>query len=387
MLCLTRTILLAACLTVLSAVTLVGQEKRSNNLFEIKVEGKTGFIDRTGKIVIEPKFDGVYEFSEGFAAAYIGKGQFDEGYIDETGAIAIEPKFNIASKFSEGLAWVGIDPNRKPYKIGTLTLYTSQSSHSFDYNIGFIDKTGKWLTEPVYTFARDFSEGLAAVRTKDNKFGFIDKSGKLKIEAKFDWAESYSNGLAAVYVNGKHGYIDKEGIYVVKPKYANAQDFSEGLACVKIGGRVYKPSFGDHLITIGSEDLKYGYIDVTGKIIFRIKAFGCRPFSEGLARIEMAGKWGFIDTTGKSIISPNIDALSDFSEGLAMVLLPGDKENFGFIDHTGKVVIRTNYSVVDDFIGGLAQVRQDDPEKNNDIVYSRYGYIDKTGQVIWKPTR
>ncbi|HLA96099.1 MAG TPA: WG repeat-containing protein, partial [Pyrinomonadaceae bacterium] len=70
-----------------------------------------------------------------------------------------------------------------------------------------------------------------------------------------------------------------------------------------------------------------------------------------------------------------------------VVLLPGDKESFGFIDHEGKVVIRTNYSVVDDFNGGLAQVRQDDPQQGNDIVYSRYGYIDKTGKVIWTPTR
>ncbi|HLA94878.1 MAG TPA: WG repeat-containing protein, partial [Pyrinomonadaceae bacterium] len=301
----------------------MAQEERPNNLFEIKVDGKTGFIDQTGKIVIEPKLGGVYEFSEGLAAAYVGKGQFDEGYIDENGAVAIAPKFNIASKFSEGFAWAGIDPNRMPYKLGPLTLYSTQSTHSFVYNIGFIDKTGKWLTEPVYTFARDFSEGLAVVRTKENKFGFIDKSGKVKIEAKFDWASSFSNGLAAVFVEGKHGFIDKEGKYVIKPKYSNAFDFSEGLACVKIGGRVRKPSFGDQVITTGNKDLNYAYIDVTGKVVFRINAFGCAPFSEGVARVELGGKWRFINKTGEVTFSTDIDALGDFSEGLAVVLLPG----------------------------------------------------------------
>ena len=382
MIYLTRTILLAVCLTVLSVWSSTAQTQRSNSLFEIKVDGKTGFIDRTGKVVIEPKLGGVYEFSEGLAAAYIGKGQFDEGYIDESGAIAIEPKFNIAGKFSEGLAWVGIDPNRKPYKTGPLTLYSSQSGHSFDYNIGFIDRTGRWLTEPIYTFARDFSEGLSAVRTKENKFGFIDKSGKLKIEAKFDWAESFSNGLAAVFFHGKHGFIDKEGRYVVKPKYANAHTFSEGLACVKIGGRVYKPSFGVHLITTGGEDLNYGYIDVTGRIVFRIRAFGCQPFSEGLARVEINGKWGFIDKTGRAVFSSDIDAASDFSEGLARVFVTGESGGFGFIDHSGKVVLISQFPFVSDFKNGLAQIAD-----NIRLYDAGYGYIDKTGTVIWPPTK
>ncbi len=377
-----RTILIAVYLTVLSVLFAVAQGKQSSNLFEIKVGGKTGFIDRTGKIVIEPNLDGVYEFSEGLAAAYVGKGQFDEGYIDENGAIAIEPRFNIASKFSEGLAWAGIDPNRKPYKMGPLTLYTSQSSHSFDYNIGFIDKTGKWLTEPIYKFARDFSEGLAAVRTKENKFGFIDKSGKLKITAKFDWVESFSNGLAAVFVHGKHGFIDKEGRYVVKPKYANAHSFSEGMACVKIGGRVYKPSFGDHLITTGKEDMNYAYIDTTGKIIFRINAFDCGTFSEGLARVENGGKWGFVDKMGKTVFSSDVDAASDFSEGLARVFLTGENGGFGFIDHSGKVVLRVQFPFVRDFENGLAQIAD-----NIQLYDAGYGYIDKTGKVIWPATK
>ena len=157
------------------------------------------------------------------------------------------------------------------------------------------------------------------------------------------------------------------------------------MACVKIGGAVRKPSLGSQVITTTNADTNYAYIDKTGKVIFRIKAYDARPFSEGFARIERGGNWGFIDKTGKMIIDPKLNALSEFSEGLAEVLLPEDNYSFGFIDKTGNVVIKTNYHLVDDFKNGLAEIQELNP--NDDIVNAKYGYIDKTGSVIWQPTK
>ncbi|ECH5021687.1 WG repeat-containing protein, partial [Campylobacter coli] len=50
-----------------------------------------GFIDKSGKIVIEPKFDGVGNFSEGLAGVELN-GKW--GFIDKSGKIVIEPKFD-----------------------------------------------------------------------------------------------------------------------------------------------------------------------------------------------------------------------------------------------------------------------------------------------------
>ena len=382
-----HSILLLICLVILFASFVGAQEK---HLFKIKVNNKYGFIDESGKIVIEPQFQGVYDFSDGLAKVY-KSGEFDTAYIDETGKFAIEPKFDIGGNFSEGFAWVGFDPQKtfSSVKVGNITLnsYSSPASDSFDYNIGFIDKSGKFITEPIYKLAGSFSEGLAFVKTKENKFGFIDKTGKIAIQPKFDWADRFSESLALVFVNGKYGFIDKMGKMIIKPQFTKAESFSEGLACVKIGGLVREPSFGMQTITTTIADTNYAYIDKTGKIIFRIKAKDARSFSEGLARFEGFGEngYGFVDKTGKILIDSQIDAAGEFSEGLAEVFLSGSEYSFGFIDKSGNAVIKTNYHLVDDFKNGLAEIQELNP--NDDIVNIKYGYIDKTGKVIWQPTK
>ena len=64
---------------------------------------KYGFIDKSGKVVIEPQFDNVSAFSEGLA-----KVEKDDkwGFIDKNGKVVVEPQFDDAEPFSEGLAKV-----------------------------------------------------------------------------------------------------------------------------------------------------------------------------------------------------------------------------------------------------------------------------------------
>ena len=47
-----------------------------------------GFIDKTGKMVIKPRFTVAGPFSEGLAAFSLGNG---EGFIDKTGKVVISP--------------------------------------------------------------------------------------------------------------------------------------------------------------------------------------------------------------------------------------------------------------------------------------------------------
>lgn len=97
-------------------------------------------------------------FSEGLAAIRVYKDRKDKwGYIDKSGKVVIEPQFAAAGPFSQGRAMVGI----------------AEPSWSIDYKWGFIATEGRWIAKPQYESANEFSEGLAPVLLK-NKVGFID---------------------------------------------------------------------------------------------------------------------------------------------------------------------------------------------------------------------
>ncbi|HEV2835804.1 MAG TPA: WG repeat-containing protein [Pyrinomonadaceae bacterium] len=227
-----------------------------------------GFIDKTGRMVIPlSRQSDVPRFSEGLAAVSLATGF---GFIDRDGRVRIEPQFRYAGDFSEGLAWVHIDENKR----------------------GYIDKTGKLVIGPVdYQLSDDsnFSEGLAAVRI-GNKFGYIDREGRVRIRPQFDEAHKFSGGRARVRLNRNNGYIDKTGQMVIRPQYEYANEFSEGLAAVQhqrglagypqwgfidISGRMvvrpqydYVKDFAEGIALVSTRERGTGYIDKSGRYVW-----------------------------------------------------------------------------------------------------------------------
>ena len=57
----------------------------------VKMGGKYGYMDKNGKMVIEPQFEEGFEFHEGIA---IVKKDGKYGFIDKTGNFIIAPQFD-----------------------------------------------------------------------------------------------------------------------------------------------------------------------------------------------------------------------------------------------------------------------------------------------------
>lgn len=73
----------------------------------VRVNGKWGFADKDGKLVIEAKYEDAHSFSNGFAAVCSG-GKW--GYINLEGRLVIAPQFSDARDFSpSGNAFVMTD--------------------------------------------------------------------------------------------------------------------------------------------------------------------------------------------------------------------------------------------------------------------------------------
>lgn len=347
-------------------------------LFPIEVDGKWGFIDYSGKIVIKPQFDEVGGLSNGLIRVKVNEvedgqetGYSHFGFIDRTGKIVIPAEYEFAKDFSEGLAAVLIGDK-----------------------YGYVDVKGNLIIQPNYERAYNFSEGLARIaetKTFDNGFetetkkqyGFINKTGKLVIATKFDGAEDFKNGVACVATGSRlvsaFGYINKSGSYIIKPgisaifkyildaqkgKYANkttwleeGYSFNENLALVKING-------------------KYGYINTSGQVAIPEKYDWAFHFTEGFAAVIDNGTLCYINTNGKIALRTNykqesISSQNTFHSGLAAVKING---KYGFIDKKGKVVIKPQYDSINSFENDLAAV----------FINEHMSYINTTGKVVYK---
>lgn len=91
-----RLIMLVICSTVLSFLcdrhafpASKKEETKSSRLFVVIQNGMYGYIDRTGKVVIHPKFDEARDFSEGLARVEMNS---KWGYIDKKGKFVWNPK-------------------------------------------------------------------------------------------------------------------------------------------------------------------------------------------------------------------------------------------------------------------------------------------------------
>ena len=374
------------------------RNQKPTHLYPVTINGKHGFIDQAGnlKITLPENVYTIRPFSEGLAviAKRVPNTYGKWGFIDETGNVVIEARFDNAKPFSEGLAAVIIREN------------------SGD-KIGYIDKIGRMVVQPQFYLSGgesdfSFSQGLAPVPAQNGKWGYINKAGKFVIAPQFAHAFPFSEGRAMVSVaepdysiDYKSGYIDTGGQWITKPTFKSAGRFSEGLAAILDGEKV-------------------GYIDARGEIVIKpqfdadsqcpntIGRVTAGRFSEGLAAVQVRGKWGFIDHDGRSVIKPLYECVEPFSEGLALIGVRQDgRWRFGYIDKTGGIIIKPQFAVAHGFSGNLALVgagmtdeevalkEMEDYQAGkaeNDILKEveskkmKYGYIDRSGNFIWKPT-
>src|SRR5262245_42548212 len=96
-----RSYVLTLLLLFLYACSIAGQSEAPKRLFPITANGKYGFVDRYGNIVIQPRFLMASDFHDGLASVKID-GRY--GYINETGEVVVAPQYNDAEDFSEGFA-------------------------------------------------------------------------------------------------------------------------------------------------------------------------------------------------------------------------------------------------------------------------------------------
>ncbi|HSK14504.1 MAG TPA: WG repeat-containing protein [Phnomibacter sp.] len=152
---------------------------------KVKKDGKIGYVDINGKVIVPLEFAEGLTFNEGYSAV---RKESKWAFLDSSGRFITDFLYADAQGFSQGLA---------PAKKGS--------------GWGFIDTLGKEVIPFEYSNARKFSEGLAAVSNKGKElWGFINRRGEVIIPFALDFADSFDeNGEARVVKRGQMMWIDK----------------------------------------------------------------------------------------------------------------------------------------------------------------------------------
>ncbi len=371
----------------------------NNNLAAVKLGNKWGFIDKQGDVVIDFQYTRLGDFKNGKAWAYTSKGV---GYIDVNNNFVISPKYNKAFDFDNGVARVvingkyGLIDEEGKYIVSPEFAFIGE----FDENdlavvqtgnsrirYKLINRSGKMVTQKGFKKIEPFSEGMAAVKYKD-QYGFIDINGKLVVSAVYSKVSPFKEGRAAVQKEGLCGFINKEGEEVIALEYSKCLDFEDGKAVVykgyKKGGlidldgnHIIEPSinrlydFSDGRGLVRDANYQFYYITQQAKIYDGVYQ-KAGEFQHGIAVVQSTnnGQWGIVNQKGIEIIAPKYDKIEKFKNGYAQVRI---KCFSGLTNLQGDLIVDPDYEYISYAGRGLFRVEQGD----------KIGYFDTDGNWVW----
>ncbi len=329
-------------------------------------DGDWQYVDKTGKVVINPQFSEASIFRDGIALVKTSSKEINEnpqwGFIKEDGQFAFNTKYLRATVFSEDLAFV-VAPNGAPTAINTdgeikFTLQNAEHARVFKNGMaafsendstgekwGFVGTDGTVKINPQFREVGFFNDGLCPVKNEEGKWGYIDESGTIVINYQFDRAVEFKRSFAVVVSEGKCGIIDEKGKFKINPQY---QDL-----------------WIDEKVFVVRQDDKYGWVDDENKFTANPQFSRMLPFnSNDVAPVKSGKTWGFANQESKLIINTQFDEASTFNNGIAMVR---NGSNWGAVDNEGKFVINPQFAELsDDYLIYVNAGRSDFEEVTTD---------------------
>ncbi len=245
-----------------------------NALFPFELDGKYGYMNDRGEVVIEAKYGRAAPFSEGIAVVC------DDEYsvwrvIDAEGAVL----------YTGGVYYEEIRNSAEPMRFSgcaaVLTFMSGDEANVITVRNGN-RKTGGGFDINVRKFPADISN-IHPVFTEDNVY-FISEN-----------------------------ITPPEGgrIIVVDNKSGDSSEF----------GSAYFGFLGERYFVIKTKTYKYRIIDaVTGEPITDDIEQRAVSFSDGVITVESGGEWGALDADGGVLIDGGYRYISPYSDGLAFAL-------------------------------------------------------------------
>lgn len=276
-------------------------------LYPVELDGKLGFADCNGEIVVPIIYDRQCHIND---TVWAGNKQYLDlrknklyGLIkhDGTEVIAFQWENMELTKLSEDLLPVAIEKKW-----------------------GFVNvKTGKTQVEPAYDEVEFFKNGFAPVRIED-KWGIIDINGNVIIQPKYLLDSHFVGDFAIMFEGGSYRYgrntrlvsdsnckiVNKKGYEIVTDcSWIERTGINTFTLTRKVNGKCVDTvrqfiAFPDYIIVIDDGEYLKGYITTEGKyseefVYDNEKGIDSALYSN--AKYVGGGIWSAIDYTGKTI--------------------------------------------------------------------------------------
>lgn len=303
------------------------------------------------QVIVTPQYEDAGNFSDGYAPVKLN-GKW--GYINESGAMVIQPRYDWAGTCSEGVALVGVLANSGAESCQMYLLDMSgnaialmdpiggaspleMSCGSLAYNGadwycsdgivnvgGFPFDTNGSPIEPKnpnvltnwdpdsywypYEQAGPCEDGLipmcASFDWSDSQYFYMDTNGTIVQTfplSDWDTGESGINALLARdgdrilvseqeiegnYYNARIGVMDSKGNWVIEPEYSNYYVLNE------------RDFVSEGLIVLADQNYNWGAFDTQGNVVLPFEYDSLGMFRNGLAPAEKDFDGGFVDTKG-----------------------------------------------------------------------------------------
>lgn len=375
-------------------------DKVIDGLVEIRSNKKLGYVDITGRVILEPTYKSIGEFVDGYAVVSKTTYYYDEDRHGERSVYGV-----IDSQFNEIIPCVF---DSIEYEAETGRFKTDVGYKTIDGRYVAVVDGKELLVDKKYKYCQPFKDTCAiAVRIADGhvNYGLIDKKSNDILPPIFSRLDHIENEVYKFKINNLYGLVSSKGNIIMQNIYNSIGRFEDNLACVQVnvssddrykqkklygyvdssGNEILPPLYEfigkrNHKFAVVMKNNLWGLFSMENhqlKIFPNVSFLG--PCMENICKINVGGiydknskkttggLWGYVSVDGQVVIEPTYEQAYGFSEEMAAVKLNG---KWGFINAEGKIVVPCKYDEVEaSFENGKGKLLKD----NEIFVFDKNG--------------
>ncbi len=403
------------------------EDVKEYNYFITTINGKSGVIDKTGKIIINPEYDYI-QIPNPSKPIFIALFDYNKDTQEYNSKVLNEKGKEILTSYKN----VQAIPNNNTSS--TNSYLTSILKYKQDDKYGIITIDGKTVTKPVYESIEvlEYKDEVLKVKQND-KFGLININGDVIIKPEYNSiaTDSYYNQSSKYQKAGyivnvvteqgyRYGYINSQGKQVLDTMFTNVKRITEvkddnntylityknGQAGIlKNGQTVIENEYEDisydvtNNVLVLQKNAKQGVYDLAGNMILPIQYDNIEilgtlinatkdgklmvfnvsgtvqdenslkamyPENNYYITVDRNGKYGVADQNKNSIINNEYNYIE---YAFDKYFIATQNEKIGVIDETGNIVIPIENSIVQN-INGTKIIQIINSETNVSDIYN-----------------